>query len=275
MVHPIQRSHHHRPLHDRRNADELQNSDSSGPFTGRNHRPGPDGALWFTDGGANAIGRITTAGAITEFPISVSSGAAFITTGPDGALWFTESGCQTCSPVVAGVIGRITTAGDITEFPVAAGVTPSRITLGPDGALWFTINAVSGVQSTVGRITTAGTVTQLPIAIPGDGEITVGPDGALWFAETTVSCPVRRPISGGLRRQGSKRIMRRRTRRQYVVRRDLSGQYRPPRAAREEPASECRGPGYGHRRVSRRRLHDDLRQQHFCRPVGTADSEPE
>ena len=30
---------------------------------------GPDGALWFTDAGANNIGRITTAGAITEFPI--------------------------------------------------------------------------------------------------------------------------------------------------------------------------------------------------------------
>ena len=30
---------------------------------------GPDGALWFTENGANQIGRITTAGVITEFPL--------------------------------------------------------------------------------------------------------------------------------------------------------------------------------------------------------------
>ena len=28
---------------------------------------GPDGALWFTEAGANQIGRITTSGAVTEF----------------------------------------------------------------------------------------------------------------------------------------------------------------------------------------------------------------
>jgi streptogramin lyase len=30
---------------------------------------GPDGALWFTETGANKIGRVTTAGVISEFPI--------------------------------------------------------------------------------------------------------------------------------------------------------------------------------------------------------------
>ena len=52
-----------------------------GPITA-----GPDGALWFPEGGANPrIGRITTAGAVTEFPITNSPGG--ITAGPDGALW--------------------------------------------------------------------------------------------------------------------------------------------------------------------------------------------
>ena len=56
---------------------------------------GPDGALWFIEK-PNKIGRITTAGVITEFdlpertqctppPCGVPIG---ITTGPDGALWF-------------------------------------------------------------------------------------------------------------------------------------------------------------------------------------------
>jgi virginiamycin B lyase len=55
---------------------------------------GPDGALWFVEGGSNAlnkVGRITTAGVITEFSIpTANSGASEITTGSDGALWFTE-----------------------------------------------------------------------------------------------------------------------------------------------------------------------------------------
>ena len=40
---------------------------------------------------ANQIGRITTAGVITEFPIpTAGSGPAGIAAGPDGNLWFTE-----------------------------------------------------------------------------------------------------------------------------------------------------------------------------------------
>lgn len=46
---------------------------------------GPDGNLWFTEEAGNKIGRITTGGAITEFPIpSPSSLPVEITPGPDG-----------------------------------------------------------------------------------------------------------------------------------------------------------------------------------------------
>src|SRR2546429_638765 len=72
-----------------------------------NHRApsaGPDGALWFTESLGNKIGRITTAGAVTEYPIPTSnSGPYGIVAGPDGALWFTEQ--------LGGKIGRITTTG--------------------------------------------------------------------------------------------------------------------------------------------------------------------
>lgn len=54
---------------------------------------GPDGALWFTDAAHNAIGRITTAGAITEYPLPTPNAyPGRIVTGPDGTLWFTEPG---------------------------------------------------------------------------------------------------------------------------------------------------------------------------------------
>src|SRR6266545_3148295 len=52
---------------------------------------GPDGNLWFTEFGANQIGRITLTGEITE--IALPTGDAnphTITAGPDGNLWFTE-----------------------------------------------------------------------------------------------------------------------------------------------------------------------------------------
>ena len=39
-----------------------------------------------------AIGRITTAGVITEFPIAAGEAPSGITSGPDGALWFALAG---------------------------------------------------------------------------------------------------------------------------------------------------------------------------------------
>jgi virginiamycin B lyase len=63
---------------------------------------GPDGALWFpvfsNNGprGAVILGRITTAGIITQYitqySVPFGTGNSQITNGPDGALWFTVSG---------------------------------------------------------------------------------------------------------------------------------------------------------------------------------------
>jgi uncharacterized protein (TIGR03437 family) len=48
--------------------------------------------VWFTEGNGNKIGRMTTAGELTEYAIpTANSEPAGITAGPDGALWFTES----------------------------------------------------------------------------------------------------------------------------------------------------------------------------------------
>ena len=47
---------------------------------------GIDGALWFTAGAS--IGRITTAGAITEYPLPDGTVIGGITAGAHGAIWF-------------------------------------------------------------------------------------------------------------------------------------------------------------------------------------------
>jgi virginiamycin B lyase len=53
---------------------------------------GPDGALWFTETGRDRIGRMTTSGAITDYPVpTTSSQLGDILAGPDAAMWFTET----------------------------------------------------------------------------------------------------------------------------------------------------------------------------------------
>ena len=53
---------------------------------------GPDGNIWFTDPSNDRVGRITPAGAITEFSAGITalSEPLNIARGPDGSLWFAE-----------------------------------------------------------------------------------------------------------------------------------------------------------------------------------------
>ncbi|MCU1413444.1 MAG: putative antibiotic hydrolase [Microbacteriaceae bacterium] len=134
---------------------------------------GPDGNLWFTEEGTNSIGRITTAGVVTEFPVPTpAANLQGITSGPDGNLWFTEGDTNK--------IGQITPAGVITEFSLAAGAGPSGIIAAADGNLWFTEEG----NEKIGVIDTTGTVLhEYPVATVGDqpNEIVVGSDGNLWY----------------------------------------------------------------------------------------------
>ena len=76
---------------------------SGGPFTAfplpagsslESITTGPDGNLWFTENDGK-IGRITTNGTLTEFPLPIySNNPRGITAGPDGNLWFTETGAN-------------------------------------------------------------------------------------------------------------------------------------------------------------------------------------
>jgi virginiamycin B lyase len=132
---------------------------------------GPDGNMWFT--GYGAIGRITPAGAITEYPLPHGSGPKGIAAGPDGSMWFTEV------TEGYGKIGRITPTGVITEYPLPTKNWPEGIAAGPDGNLWFT------ESGKIGRITPDGVITEYPLP---DGSsppyrIAAGPDGNLWFTE--------------------------------------------------------------------------------------------
>ncbi len=72
---------------------------------------GRDGSIWFTELDAGQIGRISTAGGITEYTIPTDFSEPFgIVAGPDGSLWFTES--------FGAKVGRISTSGNLAEFPL-------------------------------------------------------------------------------------------------------------------------------------------------------------
>ncbi len=134
---------------------------------------GPDGNLWFTEFHGNKIGRITTAGTITEFPTAAATNPELIAVGSDGNLWFPE--------VTSNTIGRMTTAGGYTSFPIlTAAASVIGIAAGSDGNLWF----VEAQKFKIGRITTAGVVTEFPVPTQEILlQIASGPDGNLWFAE--------------------------------------------------------------------------------------------
>ena len=133
--------------------DSLPAADSNGGLSGLT--VALTGAL--VHGLTGKVGRMTTAGVESEFPVpevpppsGSPAGAAnaqpnplAITAGPDGNLWIISDNSR---------IWSVTTAGVFTGYQVA-GLSGVAITAGPDGALWFT-----GLGEYVGRITTSGTV---------------------------------------------------------------------------------------------------------------------
>lgn len=147
---------------------------------------GPDSALWFTEYYANKIGRLTTGGTLTEYPIPTASSEPWqMTVGPDNAIWFVET--------AGNKIGRVTTNGTLTEYPIPSpSSAPWGVTSGPDGAIWFT------EYNKVGRLTMNGQITEFPVTAFASylQGIVAGPDGALWFANASPSLIGRITTSG-------------------------------------------------------------------------------
>ncbi|HJP65733.1 MAG TPA: Virginiamycin B lyase, partial [Actinomycetota bacterium] len=94
--------------------------------------PGPDGNLWFTDSAANAIGRITPDGVVTEFPIGDGKEPYTIVAGADGNLWFTERHNNK--------VGAVNVNGALVHeyFVPGTDPRPAGITAAPNGDIWFT-----------------------------------------------------------------------------------------------------------------------------------------
>ena len=128
--------------------------------------PGPDGNLWFSEWSNKAVGRITTAGAIAEFPGTSCNTLRDVARGPDGNMWIVDFG--------RGLI-RVTTSGQMTEF--AEPNVRFAVVAGGDGGLWFTTQA-----NTIGRSPTDPDAAVLGCSPPSGTPVPASSIGSLGLA---------------------------------------------------------------------------------------------
>jgi virginiamycin B lyase len=137
---------------------------------------GSDGALWFTE--HRAIGRFTTLGIFTDYPILKPNPLIMgITTGSDGNVWFTDPHDDS--------VGKITPQGVITLYKVPkpnGGRGLFGISNGPDGNIWFTTWEKGGK---IGSISTSGHFRFFNIPTPNSNPEAIAPggDGNVYFTE--------------------------------------------------------------------------------------------
>lgn len=136
---------------------------------------GPDGNLWFVENTGNAIGKMTTSGAITEYALPNGGSRPWqITTGPDGNLWFTEQDGNR--------IGKMTTGGSITEYSLPGGSNPWGIVVGPDDNLWVTLSG----SNRIAMVSTGGVLLD-SLAVPTSASTPAGiakdTHNKVWFVE--------------------------------------------------------------------------------------------
>jgi streptogramin lyase len=139
---------------------------------------GPGNHIWFTEQGANAIGVMSTSGALlSKFTVpnsNLSPAPEGITEGPDATMWFTES--------AANQVASITPEGRIKVYPLPGAASgPGSIVYGPDGNLWFTESSgVASINPGTGKVT----LYRAHNAGSGPVGIAVGPDcTSIWFTE--------------------------------------------------------------------------------------------
>ncbi len=149
---------------------------------------GPDGALWFISrhlaGATDTVGRITTAGSVTEYAITTSGAYPMgITTGPDNALWFTEYNGRK--------VGRISATPFFSEYSLPTGHSNPTSIVSSAGSMWY-LNTTSSSQPFLSKITTSGTSTNystIPAGNTGGDfvshNLTVDTSGNIWFSGCT------------------------------------------------------------------------------------------
>ncbi len=152
--------------------------------TSSSTKSGPDGLLWFSLRGAEAIGSLDPRAAdpvsslrLFESPTIAGPAALFVT--PDGRVWWVNSSADT-----VGTLDPV--SGEITALEVFTG-SPRAWTQTADGRLWLTTREPVGLLSfdPVDPVGTALHVTDERLREP-DG-VWVGADSGVWFADSAAN----------------------------------------------------------------------------------------
>ena len=149
---------------------------------------GPDGALWFNEQNGFAVGRITTTGAVTEFPIPRASYSA----NGDGPTTIVSSGGNLWTLAnVGSTIDAVSTAGVVTQL--YGNLNQSATNLAPDsaGGVWATSLTGAGGGSVSGglfRVDPPRGVVRNYRNPQFSGQfqpvpLVAGPKGTAWFAD--------------------------------------------------------------------------------------------
>ena len=145
---------------------------------------GPDGNLWFADGGNASIGRLVpSTGAVSEYP--EQGGQPDGVTSADGDVWFTDG---------TGSIGKVVpSTGALTQYRLPSsscnsgiGPTAYAIVAGPDHNLWFTTYSTDEI----GRLNPSTGAIKEHCLAHSSNEFSIGIapglHGDLWFTTESV-----------------------------------------------------------------------------------------
>lgn len=135
---------------------------------------GADGNLWFIDANVGIVGKMTTAGAVTEYQLTHIQAGRGMTTGPDGNVWF--AGFHDTSGQFTAYVGKITPAGAVTEYqiPGFSGLAVG-ITTAPDGNLWAAADSADDSRGFIVRVTSSGDMVEYNISGPPGSIARSGP----------------------------------------------------------------------------------------------------
>lgn len=138
---------------------------------------GGDGAIWFADYGAGAIGRSAATGSASFYPVGSGWQPMTVAAGPDRVVWFAAGGAFNAVGPYPGV-GRIALDGTVGPVWPTAYAYGRDIVVAADGVAYM--NQLNRVT----QITPSGTMTNIPFTYNGNtvhtNTLAVGSDGALY-----------------------------------------------------------------------------------------------